>query len=225
MGGGSGEADESSGTSGGAPPGGSPYGPGGGAGGTTKKPTGPTQPPEVRIARRYIHEVLEQVRLGLNGTRKDTDEEARQGILPLLEQHDNGAYAQKILDELTNLQTALKSQTIKDLVGMKSEVATVLEDLQTALRDYPGVVDTTKEDEPAEGADPNSPPADGSTDPGQNNPAGDEAGDAAGNTTDESAGQTTQPGTPPAEPAQPNQPQPPAPGQPGGGGQGAGGNQ
>jgi hypothetical protein len=235
MGSGGGEADESSGAGGGAPPGGSPYNPGGGApGGTTgRKPSGPTQPPEVRIVRRYVYEVLDHVRMGLSGTRKHGELDERNGILPLLEQHDNGPLAQKVLDELTNLQEALRSPTIKDIRGMKMEIEIVMTDLKTALQEYPGVasqeeIEADKAEEAA--AEDSTPPAEGDN-------TGDNTGDKAGqgeegkSGDDASGGQTggTDRGTGDSDPgAGPTDPGTgagaPGPGDPGGGDPGNGGN-
>ncbi len=221
-GGGGGEADESSGAGGGgggAPPGGSPYNPGGPGGASPRKTTGPTQPPEVRVVRRYLHEVLEHIRMGLDGTRKDGELVERNGILPLLEQQDNGPLAQKVLDELTNLQEALKSPSIKDIRGMKSEIETVMEDLKTALREYPGVADPDEieaEKDAEEGEEEGAtPPAEGGN-PGE---------DTAGKTEEGKTGDTTEgSGTTEDAPGGAGAPGPGAGGQgPGAGGQGGGG--
>ncbi len=164
--------DEFGGPAGGGAPS-SPYNPPGAGATAPKRTTGPTQPAEVRVSRRFVHEMLEDLRMGMDGTAKNLDQPEGSGLQPLLARHDNGYAVKAILDELGKFQDALKSTSIQDIRGMMSDTQLVREDLLLALREYPGaftaeekmkIMATDLEDEDADAGSSDSPTQPGDAD-------------------------------------------------------------
>lgn len=115
------------------------------------------QPPEVRVKRRQLHQILDALRKGFLGTSaKDTTAAAPNSIVASLESNENHAELVKICDRIKSVQEKANGPTIKDLPGLKKEIDEPFKELIEFSALFPGVedIDIPPTPDPAAGAAP-----------------------------------------------------------------------
>ncbi|MFN9788245.1 MAG: hypothetical protein ACK54R_00790 [Pirellulaceae bacterium] len=124
----------------------------GGDGGSSKKEYPiDTQPPEVRILRRQLNQILEFVHLGMDGKPKGEGEESpASGFLAALKDHETKAQAQEVLQRIAELQEAVNSDKIKDMESLRKATETKIRNFGKMAAEYPGVEELVGDEQPVE---------------------------------------------------------------------------
>ena len=124
---------------------------GGDAGSSKKEYPIDTQPPEVRILRRHLNQILEFVHLGMDGKPKGEGEESPDsGFLAALKDHETKAQAQEVLQRIAELQEAVNSDKIKDMESLRKATETKIRNFGKMAAEYPGVEELVGDEPPVE---------------------------------------------------------------------------
>lgn len=123
----------------------------GDAGSSKKEYPIDTQPPEVRILRRHLNQILEFVHLGMDGKPKGEGEESPAiGLLAALKDHETKAQAQEVLQRIGELQEAVNSDKIKDMESLRKATETKIRNFGKMAAEYPGVEELVGDEPPVE---------------------------------------------------------------------------
>ncbi len=140
---------------------GDPYG--GGKPKEKPKPVNPyaTQPPEVKLKRREMHQLLETVRVGLDGIPYGPVVTApASGLATIIAEGQDKTTLNDVLKAIEVMQAALNDGEIKDKVALGSKTTTAFDTLIASAERFQGVSDkpveaTTELAPPPEIPDPN----------------------------------------------------------------------
>jgi hypothetical protein len=119
-------------------------------------------PPEVKQKRRALHEILETIRFGLNGTRFGEHPATNTtGLAMLITDAEQSQILRDILVDIKDLQEALNKQTLGDKTGLDLETGPKIEKLGKDLDDFQIVLGfeptpTPEPTAPTDGTDPSA---------------------------------------------------------------------